>query len=792
MLKTLSTLFIVSAPLLAQQAAGAGFRASNAGWLSRVTPIHSQANDATFGAYGTWAAGAHYKVSFHSGFEFVPYLGKGYPKNLPLRLELDAARIGDRSLIEQQRVGSKESPTRYSYAHGGVTEIYDVRVGGIEQSFAIPRGPQAGGDLILSIRADTELTCEAVDSRAHRALTFRDDRGREILSYGAAVAVDAKGRRVPMDTTFNGQHIELSLPAKELRRLAFPIVVDPIIATFSGAPVAEVDGIDMASNNLNQLPYTARLFYVRYASATDADCFQIEIDSDLVKFRKLIFVDVTSSWSSLDTQMWRPASHGLFMTASAFVRLSPRSGTAQIRFFVNGVAPLYSIPSFSGARDRHPVMAETVKPLKANQAFTTGVLVVFSRSVGTGTTQLFATRFVHDPFGKPPVSLEAVAPQALTNVRSATIKHATLAETHLPIGSKTLGGINLISWQQMDSAKHFSIRVGGVFFPPKGKSGGAVAKVSSQLVSGVREYLLPKISGTPADITGQQRFAICYTTRARWPLPFEHGTDLRARTIHLHAANGKVSFGAERLIATSPNYYYSGHDLAFDDRTRAHWFVSARLASRTVTGKPLAFSAILGHTAASVRPFSVTPVRIHCVPTTISRSRYIKRFAVHERFDALCIYGGATANLTPTLEGYKFSHASAAGIALDYSAGPKCRGVTWPQLRAANNSRPFKGGSLWIGGGHYDKNAASALLISGVGAKVSLTGIGMTDCYLLVGPGVALPFVASATGGFNVPYLLPDTPLPFVGDLHMQVVTVKLGANATNLVMSNGLHAKVR
>ena len=32
-----------------------------------------------------WATGSDYKVSFHDGFTFVPYLGGGYPRNQPLR-----------------------------------------------------------------------------------------------------------------------------------------------------------------------------------------------------------------------------------------------------------------------------------------------------------------------------------------------------------------------------------------------------------------------------------------------------------------------------------------------------------------------------------------------------------------------------------------------------------------------------------------------------------------------------------------------------------------------------------
>ena len=59
-----------------------------------VTPIHTAADDPDGGAYGTWAAGQDYKVSFHGAPTFVPYLGADYPHNQPLTWHLESVTAG--------------------------------------------------------------------------------------------------------------------------------------------------------------------------------------------------------------------------------------------------------------------------------------------------------------------------------------------------------------------------------------------------------------------------------------------------------------------------------------------------------------------------------------------------------------------------------------------------------------------------------------------------------------------------------------------------------------------------
>ncbi len=73
-------------------------------------PVHRQADDSGH-RYGCWAAGPHYRASFHDGFGFHPVLGKSAPRHLPLAMRVQEVRMGDRSCREEQIYGRRCSRT---------------------------------------------------------------------------------------------------------------------------------------------------------------------------------------------------------------------------------------------------------------------------------------------------------------------------------------------------------------------------------------------------------------------------------------------------------------------------------------------------------------------------------------------------------------------------------------------------------------------------------------------------------------------------------------------------------
>ena len=69
-----------------------------------LVPIHTQPADEAGGPYGLWAAGPDYKVSFHDGFCFYPLLGAAAPRHLPLHWRTESIFIGERELLQIERL----------------------------------------------------------------------------------------------------------------------------------------------------------------------------------------------------------------------------------------------------------------------------------------------------------------------------------------------------------------------------------------------------------------------------------------------------------------------------------------------------------------------------------------------------------------------------------------------------------------------------------------------------------------------------------------------------------------
>ena len=249
-----------------------------------VTDIHSLEADPEGGAYGIWAAGKDYKVSFHDGATFAPYLGGHYPHNQPFRWTTTSVTVGTEDLLTRQdRIADRASDTRYEYDHGGVIEAYDVQLDGLEQTFVIPTAP-AAGDLIVRGKVETALTATRVADR-HTAIQFVDHNGDPILTYGAATAVDAAGRRVPMTTTFADGNFELELDAAWLSDASYPVVVDPFIGptsqlhTWSG-PFGSPAEVDVLRED-GRATENVWICYTRQVSATDQDLWVMPLTENI-------------------------------------------------------------------------------------------------------------------------------------------------------------------------------------------------------------------------------------------------------------------------------------------------------------------------------------------------------------------------------------------------------------------------------------------------------------------------------------------------------------------------------
>lgn len=263
----LSTAFAVAqSPDLAADATGAAtVQVSD----SRV-PVHGHDGDA---AYGLWAGGRGYKASFHDGMKFVPYLGREYPHNQPFAWRTTSVRIGEQELLVAGKTPRLQHEAYHvAYDHGAVVETYDVLAAGLEQRFVLAERPRVAGALRIQGALTTALWSPMVEN-VHQALVFRDAEGRTILSYGAAIAIDADGDRFAMTTSQANGVITLTLPAADVARADFPLVVDPLLAvalTYSTAPGGDPGEVDVANDGSTR-PYSTLIACTEFASAADGD-----------------------------------------------------------------------------------------------------------------------------------------------------------------------------------------------------------------------------------------------------------------------------------------------------------------------------------------------------------------------------------------------------------------------------------------------------------------------------------------------------------------------------------------
>lgn len=264
-----------------------------------VTPVHTAPADGDV-PYGVWAAGARYKASFHDGAVFVPYLGQAYPQVQSLRWCTTSVRCGDQELATKAPRASW-SEYRVEYDLGGVVEAYDVRASGLEQTFVLAQRPTGRGDLIIRGSLTTEL--HASDrAPGHSDVVFVDAAGQSILSYGAATAIDAAGRKQPMTTAMQADGLELRLDRAWLEQASFPLVIDPLLGViYSNSGGENVGSIDLLRDD-SGTSGNLWLATERWAAANDADLRLRRVDDD-GQSSTLVFTDITTSWSSAEPSL---------------------------------------------------------------------------------------------------------------------------------------------------------------------------------------------------------------------------------------------------------------------------------------------------------------------------------------------------------------------------------------------------------------------------------------------------------------------------------------------------------
>lgn len=212
---------------------------------------------------GIWARGETYKAGFSdAGTVYAPFLGSKAPRNYPVTLRVASASVAGIAIEFAAAAAPQRDGDVVRYARGGFDEVYELGLDSIEQVFVFESLP-ARGELVVRIGAETELAPrEAADE-----LRFENELGA--VRYGRATALDASGASISAPTAFTEHGIEIRVPADFVAQARMPLVIDPVISTFT-VDNSTIDSVfpDAAYDSANDRWLVA---YEETFSSTDHD-----------------------------------------------------------------------------------------------------------------------------------------------------------------------------------------------------------------------------------------------------------------------------------------------------------------------------------------------------------------------------------------------------------------------------------------------------------------------------------------------------------------------------------------
>ncbi|MFO1051646.1 MAG: hypothetical protein U1F36_05495 [Planctomycetota bacterium] len=731
-------------------------------------PIHTQAADPVGGAYGFWAAGLTFKASFHDGFAFYPFLGPSYEHNLPVRWSTESVSTGGHELlVPGTSPTSWHDAWHWEYRNGAVTEAYEVRDDGVEQTFVVQRPAVLRGDLVIQGKIGSELVGPRDAANAeHRALIFADEKGRPIVSYGAAFAVDAAGNRVDVPTSYENGRVRLTVDGAWLESAVWPITVDPLlgrvtVATWGATTYGLVSYPEVGRDD-EALTANVMTFYARQFSATDFDGYG-RLTNDDFSSTTLVFTDVTTSWSTGRAGVCYVA--GADRWAMCLERDFPSTGgnTVRVRIYthasgnttLNSGTFAFHDPA-GGETNRYPAIGGT-------QSFTTGsdALLVYQADVTAtksntansvvygvlfdASTNTFDTRFDVDTFGvSDDCEFPDVNPESDGGTASWIVVYQRYDNT-----------ITADDWDVQANRVDTTGAVASSYY--MGQAGGSPTHKRTPIVAGrAGRYLVAMLRSDATSGFGSE----IVVERFNWA----------------EGAATPVKLGPKTILSDSvtPDFVLGG--VAYDNNTDSHWGLVYQRGGYT-TGDT--FVARLGYSGG---------ITEHVALYDGPNGSWSPNIAFDDDYnDFLCVF--ASNDNPPTglpVYGDRLAYSTDA-INVLYGSG--CGSG------AISANRAPKAGDEYYAlrfTGMPDGTLAGLLLCAAPGAY-NLGFIGMIGCTLSVNPNTLIISASGVVSGgvyqFNLP--LFDSPV-VIGDLDSVFAYVSPGLNPAGLGVTRGLRTQIR
>ncbi|MEZ5963423.1 MAG: hypothetical protein R3F56_06205 [Planctomycetota bacterium] len=728
--------------------------------LDLPIPIHTHDLQAGAEPYGWWAGGPGYKASFHDGFVFYPRQRRAQAPHTPLRWTTMSITCGGLPIVDPTRAPSHHRAAwRYEYRWPGITEAYDVRKDGVEQTFVVAARPLAAGDLVVTGRVATSLVAHAGSSgaAAQQDVVFDDDAGEGLVRYSAAFAVDANGRRTAVATTRREDEIALTVPAAWLATATFPVTVDPLTSRIglTGGIVDLGNSLIAADVGCDQESSTANLMCVFSwpSSGFDSDVFAVLYDHDFTNPR-VVYSDLSLARAQrpnvgfvAGADRWVLAyesNPGLVVYLHDKGNVVPDSGT---RLSVTpGVGQAFFAADVGGT---------------AGGSGGDNALVTFQSRQGTNVNNDAILGLLVNARART-----AGAPFAI----SAT--GGNLDSEWAAVNSESDGGSAswIVTYAQKDNAvtgDDYDLLAARV------TANGTVAGTAQlgPAVGSAQRFLAARLAGRGGR----------YLVSILESLSSTSGTDrLWVQRFDWPESAVAPTPGASRVLASWNGFAMSNPSVAFDGDTRSHWVVAYSV--RTASG-PLGQVVRLGHSGGVVETNAFPPsgAIYQIEPAGIAFD------PVHRAYPLQFLTTASNTALTVVLGlfGQRYLYpADALSIVYGTGCGLGVNGT--PHPLAGNEFYEVVLGGLPAG-------TACVLLLSTGQAALPLDGLGMTACVLNVDPNrlvVSLP-TAVAGNAARVRLPLPDDP-PFLGDLYTQWAFAQPGLNRANLGATLGARMQVR
>ncbi|MEO6594711.1 MAG: hypothetical protein ABIP94_08150 [Planctomycetota bacterium] len=237
-----------------------------------------------------WTVGGTYKVSFgREGATFLPYFADA-ECNHPMTFAVRAASVAGQALPVLEATPTRRDDL-VTFDHGGMRAVYELRQHGIEQMFWFDRLPLRG-----ELRLDVSLATDLHAEHDGGGFVFTDPRGR--VTYSAAVAIDAKGNRLPLTTELENGVLRFRVPAAFVATATLPLCIDPLVNSTQIAYTTANNHPAWQSDIAYEPSYGEYLVvFERQWSLTDRDVYARRYTFDLASGTTQVLDSTTVDWS---------------------------------------------------------------------------------------------------------------------------------------------------------------------------------------------------------------------------------------------------------------------------------------------------------------------------------------------------------------------------------------------------------------------------------------------------------------------------------------------------------------